>query len=189
MVLPVEFAREFIESPKRLIPPFDWVAVTKQDKRRPEDQIARPLPDQRFDLVCSAQIAGVVPRGLRFRYSTFPRRLNAACFQLECQRSPNEKTHHILYRMEWHPIRGHTNTFDCSPDIAGRTFVDGETHHHSCLDHVTQDGRIREGDVHAARPIAPDPPDLASAFAFVCGTLNIGNGGDLPMPKDQGRLL
>jgi hypothetical protein len=96
---------------------------------------------------------------------------------------------HILYRMEWRPIRGHSNAVHSDPDLSLRVFVDGETHHHSCLDHAGKDGRIRSGDVHLARPINPDFQDLNSALAFVCDTLNITNGSILPEPRNQGQLF
>lgn len=96
---------------------------------------------------------------------------------------------HILYRMEWRPIRGHTNGAHDDPEIAFRVFEDGESHHHSCLDHAGKNGELRSGDVHPARPINPDPTDLNGALAFVCDTLNIGNGSALPAPRSQGLLL
>ena len=152
MTLTVDLARELLESPKWLVPPFDWQPSGRLDRRRLEDQLSRPFPAERFDMTCAVRIGGTVPRGLRFRFSTFPRRPFSAVFQLECRRVPAERAMHILYRMEWHPLRGHLNGFDCAPDIAGRLFEDGESHHHSCLDHASPDGLVRAGDVHAARP-------------------------------------
>src|SRR5690606_39030128 len=130
-----------------------WNEVRRLDGRSSQKQIDYPRPVQRYDLVETAEINGGVPRGLRFRYSIFPRRIYSATFQLECNRSTRDRTMHILYRMEWRPIRGHINGAHDDPEISLRVFEDGETHHHSCLDHVGLDGRLRSGDVHLARPV------------------------------------
>ena len=189
MTLTLDQVTDLLNKPKTLVPPFRWNEVRRQDRRSAKHQFEEPLPVQRYDLVASTTIEGGVPRGLRFRFSVFTRRLYAATFQLECNRSTRDRTVHILYRMEWRPIRGHTNGRHADSAISFRVFSDGETHHHSCLDHLGEDGALRAGDVHLARPIDPDPPDLNSALAFVCATLNITNGSVLPEPRSQGQLF
>jgi hypothetical protein len=81
------------------------------------------------------------------------------------------------------------NAMHPDPELSLRNFEMGETHHHSCLDHLGPNGEVRAGDVHLARPIVPDPQDLNGALACVCGILNIENGSVLPEPGKQGLLL
>jgi hypothetical protein len=189
VALDLELAKYRLEQPKLLVPPFRWNEVRRQDKRPPKASFERPLPVQRFDLIGSLAIEGGVPLGLRFRYSVFPRRIYSATFQLECNQAASSRSMHVLYRMEWRPLSGHVNGKHSDPEVSFRTFEEGETHHHSCLDHVGADGQIKPGDVHLARPITPDLPDLNSALRYACATLNITNGSVLPEPGNQGQLL
>ena len=189
MSLTFDEATELLEQPKTLVPPFRWNEVRRQDTRSSLNQIENPLPVQRYDLLASAAISGGVPRGLCLRYSVFPRRLYSAKFQLECNRSTKDRTMHVLYRMEWRPIRGHVNGAHHDAELAFRVFEDGESHHHSCLDHIGADGHVKSGDVQLARAINPDFRDLHSALTFVCDTLNVINGSVLPEPGSQGQLF
>lgn len=192
MPLSADDARHLIESRKVLTGPFRWMPRWREESdRKKMDKQERPLTPLRLDLVSALAIDGVQPRGLRLRASVFPRRTNAAMFQLECAMVPPQgNRRHELYRMEWNPIRGHTNALDCAdPDIAGMYFGPGDTHEHSCLDHLSGKGFVRVNDVHAARPIFPDPADFKDALTYVCARICIENGGDIRPPVAQGELV
>ncbi|WP_147307902.1 hypothetical protein [Fulvimarina endophytica] len=192
MSLTAEDARYYLESAKTLTGPFRWNAVRKEEpQKRTEIQKERPATAGRLDLLSQLAIGKAQPRNIRLRVSVFPRKPNVATFQLECAMVPPRGNRiHVLYRLEWHPFSGHSNRFDLADgNLAGRYFENGETHEHICLDHVDDNGVVRAGDVHAARPLAVDPRDFNEALAYVCARLSITNCSEILPPEAQGELL
>ena len=185
-------AEQFLAAPKTLMGRFQWLPIRRQEPRKSRaDQFHRPATPGRLDLICNVAINGTQPRGLIFRTSVFPRDINMATFQLECDMVPPEgKRRHHLYRLDWHPDSPHTNALrHPDPGIAGAFFAPGETHEHSCLDHIEPGSlHIRLVELHAARSVNPDPPNFDAALDYVCGRLSIGNKGDIPPAPRQGEL-
>jgi hypothetical protein len=146
---------------------------------------------KQYDLLSDVTIDDGQPRGLRFRVSVFPSRVNSATFQLECAyEPPRGKTTLPLYRFEWNPISGHQNAFDVPDDgLAGRTFYPGETHEHSCLDHVSGSGFVKSGGVHCARPILLDAANFHDALTYVCVRIHLIGVAQIGNPEEQWQLV
>jgi hypothetical protein len=103
---------------------------------------------------------------------------------------PQAKQHHVLYRMEWNPTGNHSNALDCAdPDLSGLWFGPGDSHEHSCLDHLTDGGVVRANDVHCARPLVVEPTNFKDALTYVCARINVENGGVIPQAVAQGELV
>jgi hypothetical protein len=178
MWLKVVDAQHFLECQKCLVGTNEWKRVENREGRA-----------EKHTFEARIAIDGILPRGLWFRIVVYPRYPNTATFQLSCERI-GSRSQHTLYRLEWRPLSPHLNGFHGPPELQGMPIPAGQTHEHSCLDHVAEaEGRIRSGDVQCARPIEPDFPNFAAALAFVCDKLKIKNCGDIPSPADQGSLF
>ena len=158
-------------APKRLVRPVGW---TQKPNR------SNQYPVAAFE--ARVTLNETMPRGLKFRICVFPNHPNSATFQMEVDK-PGTRTCIPLYRLEWGAISGHGNGMgDHIPeDLRGAVFSPGETHEHSCLYHVSVDGRrILKGGVHAARRIEPDFTTYEGAMRHACGTLSILNPEVVP---------
>ena len=171
-------AKQLLETSKRL-------SGSRWNPRVNREGIA-----QRHSYECRLEVDGALPRGLWFRVIVFPRHLNVATFQMDCE-LPGTRANLPLYRLEWRPLSGHINAMSgCPVEFAGRLFLSGETHEHCCLDHaIESENRIKSGGVHFARPILPDFQNFNEALAYVCEKIHIVNGDEIPPPGAQGSLL
>jgi hypothetical protein len=177
----------YMTAPKQLIAPADrpfgpddW-AVKKNNAGRQ----AAAFFEARVGL------RQAMPRGLKFRISIFPAHPETATFQLELD-LPNTKTCLPLYRLEWGALSGHGNLMDQQfpEELRGLVFEPGETHAHSCLDHLTPERlAVRKGGVHAARKIESPILSYEGALRYACGTLNIENPEVVPPPGVQWTLF
>jgi hypothetical protein len=105
---------------------------------------------------------------------------------------PNVKTCFPLYRLEWSAISGHGNAVgeEVPEELRGLIFEPGDSHEHSCIDHVSSDRQIiRKGGVHAARKIEPDFDSYDDALRYVCDTLKIENREAIPASGIQWPLF
>lgn len=176
MPIPFEMAERIFVAEKQLISPFwrDVQSATKSEQHR--------------TLECRVTIAGGVPRGVMFRIGLFPRNLNSATFQLECDR-PDVRSRVPLYRLELAPLGAHTNA-QYGPDDINGLFIDpGITHEHDFHDSLTADGKLRSKSDAQARIVANPPQDFSTALAYVCSRINVINPHDVPNPGTQGWLL
>lgn len=135
---------------------------------------------------CRVAQPEVMPRGLWFRITLWPKYPKTMTFQMDLE-IPKLEGHLVLYRLEVDPDSVHANKKNCS---GGATFFNvGETHEHSYIHDL---GNVLEtvdkkGSPCAVR-IERDFVDFTEALTFVCGRLNIQNGGDLPKPVAQLKL-
>jgi hypothetical protein len=95
-----------------------------------------------------------------------------------------------LYRLDWRPLRSHTNG-DLGPvELRGVFFEKGVSHEHFCFDHtLDSEGIIRGDGVQTARKIDPDFADFETAVAHVCGMLKITNADEIPPFDAQGAMF
>jgi hypothetical protein len=177
MPIPFQEADLIFRSEKRLVPPCRWEPIEnrekKEEKRRLETRI---------------EMGGGIRRGIWFRAMLFPRYLNTACFQLECQ-MPDRRQRVTLYRFEWNPIQAHTNKMYGPPEVNGLYIGPGQTHEHSFYDGLKDDGELRSQPDEQAREVRDRMPDFGSGLAYVCSRINVMNGDAVPLPGDQGFLL
>ncbi|AMJ59072.1 hypothetical protein AXW83_01060 [Bosea sp. PAMC 26642] len=171
MALELDEAVFYLDSDKELAAGAGW---------QPKKNRAGSYPVMFFER--RLRIAQAMPRGLKFRISVFPTFPDVATFQLECDQ-PGQKTCLVLYRLEWHPISGHSNGLGLPtpPEIQGLVFLPGDTHEHTCRDHVTAvERRVLEPGVHAARRIEPDFQTYDAALSYVCGRIRLINPEAIP---------
>ena len=176
MPIPFETAHTIFLAKKSLVLP-KWRDIQNATKS-----------EQHRELECRVAIAGGLPRGVFFRITLFPRNLNSATFQLECDR-PDVRSHVALFRLEVAPLIAHTNALYGADDINGLYIDPGVTHEHDFHDSVTKDGQVRLRSCEPARVVINPPRDFATALSYVCSRINVINAQDVPNPGTQGWLL
>jgi hypothetical protein len=176
MPIQFEIAESIFVAEKQLISPVwrDIQNVTQSEQHR--------------KLECRVAVTGGVPRGVTFRITLFPRNLNSAKFQLECDR-PDIKSRVPLYRLELAPLSAHLNGSYGTDEINGLYIDPGVTHEHDFHDSLTKDGQLRLRSCEQARIVANPPSDFATALRYVCSRINVINAQDVPNPGTQGWLL
>jgi hypothetical protein len=171
-------ARAILSAPKILINIGEWVPKQKGNS-----------PPVVYDFETRVRGLSSVPRGIWFRIVVRNVFTTTASFQLDCDQ-PDVKSHIPLYRLDWKPLRTHSNGDKGPLELRGLHFERGETHEHFCYDHaVDSENRIKADGVGPARKMSSDFDDFPSALEFVCGTLSIQNPEAIPELTPQRKLI
>lgn len=135
------------------------------------------------------QINETLPRGLWFRATRWHQYPDVATIQLECD-LPDTRAHLALYRLDWHPFNTHKNGPIGSPVLANRFFDVGETHEHSCMNHIgSVDQELMANFPLCAAPVAREFSIFHDALTRACAILNITNCDDIPPSLLQPELV
>lgn len=180
MTLKLSDAIDFLSMPKLVLRDASWGAKENREGRAEVVQYESRII-----------AADVLLRGLKFRISVMPSVPNMATFQLDCDQ-PGDRTRIALYRLEWRPLRAHTNGMSkrIPEDIRGLFIPAGQTHEHTCLENVeAATEQIVKPGVDAARKIDPDFASYDEALAYVCDKLKILNREEIPPSGAQWSLF
>ena len=178
MVLLIAEAREILDAPKTLVNILGW---------KPRPAMAGPVVIYNFE--ARVRASSSLPRGVWFRIVVRNVFRMTATFQLDCDDLGNQ-SHIPVYRLDWRPLRAHTNGNLGPPELHGLFFDKGVTHEHFCFDHVAPgEQRLRSGGVQSARRIDRDIADFRSALSHACDTINLDHRGEIPEPNAQGLMF
>lgn len=171
-------ARGILDAPKTLVNLSEW---------KPKASSTGPVVVYSFEARVKA--ASVLPRGVWFRIVVRNVSRMTATFQLDCDDIGNQ-SHIPLYRLDWRPLRPHTNGDLGPPELHGLFFDSGVTHEHFCFDHVSPGQEmLRAEGVQSARRPRKDFDEFHAALSHVCDTLKLANCGDIPEPNVQGLMF
>jgi hypothetical protein len=178
MSLPLSEARAILAAPKILLNIGEWIPKQKGNN-----------PPVVYEFEARIRGDSSIPRGVWFRIAVRNVFTTTASFQLECDQ-PHVKSHIPLYRLDWRPLRTHSNGYKGPKELHGLHFERGETHEHFCFDHgLDSDYRIKADGVGPARKMSREFDDFLSALEYVCGTLNIQNPEAIPELTPQLKLI
>lgn len=145
--------------------PADLPRLAKCEKTIPIRPRWVEADSKRFTLVASLEVDGESIEGLGLRANaliTIPDR--AVCFQLELH--PARGPCVPLARVEWRPLRPHTNPKK-GPSELQLLRLTGSHVHEFDLNWLEKQGRMRTGNLPVARPVVEDPTNFDSLLVLV----------------------
>jgi hypothetical protein len=137
-----------------------------------------------LEIVSPLLIGGEAPMGLRLRCKALKQFPNeAVTIQLEI--AQGRARHSAIWRIEWRPLRPHTNPYKgAAKELHGMRIAGSHEH---CLpdNHVPDTDRILSEGIRLARPITPDPQTFEDLLAYAKGCLKISDLEAIPPPDWQ----
>ncbi len=132
-------------------------------------------------------IDGVTVSGFLLRALAMLRRPDAdVVFQLE--HHPFTERGGPICRMEWNPLRGHTNK-GCGPKELQFREIRGSHHHPFGLNWAHSEKSVRRGTLPIAVPLDPEPANFREFLAIVGKAFRIKNIQCIAVPEWQADLL
>lgn len=136
---------------------------------------------QRLELTAALSVNSIVIEGLEIRakaFSTRPER--GVCFNL--QYFPGHSACTQLCRVEWNPLRPHTNSLNGPDNLAG-LFIEGSHIHEFADNWIGSEGVMRIKNLPMAKPINPNPGDFGQLLDFLTTSLKIANMHVIEQPS------
>jgi len=142
--------------------------------------------DRWFALTASIDVDGVAIAGLTVRGSALRNVADSAvCFQLQYQ--PGKIAHHLI-RVDWKPIKPHTNSNRAPPELRFLQIYGSHVHkfEHNYLE---REQRMFAGNQPTATPILEDLDSFEKFVAFCGIEFNMADVDRLPAPPWAPRML
>lgn len=93
-----------------------------------------------------------------------------------------------ICRMEWKPLRGHTNK-GCGPKALQFREIRGSHHHPFDLNWAHSEKEVKRGKLPIAIPIEPEPTNFRDFLAIIGKAFKIKNIQLIAVPEWQAVLL
>ena len=145
-----------------------------------------PRDDKWFALTASIDIDGVGVAGLSVRGQAL-RTVADAAVSLQLQYQPGKIAHHLI-RIEWKPIKKHTNSNRGPVDLR-LVQIDGSHIHKFDHNYLETEQRMFAGNQPVAAPIMEDVDSFEKFIAFCAIAFNVDGIEKLTVPPWAPRML